>query len=205
MIENSPQYIVPPFNVKVRDIFSSENEEINKHGFFVRLNLLNVFEQMLKRINDFFSGSSTDLTEKMIKDYFSLIMKLIEKIIKNVDKNSGSKIEMIFSTKHRKKLRMSQLLILLTKIFKISLKNPNKNSTDTYNQINSFSTNLFSTAKSLFDKVNLASVRFYLDSFYMSYSLINTKFLEYLISKLRDPLTKPNLVTSCLIVNTYLN
>ncbi len=202
MIENSPQYIVPPFNVKVKNIFSSENEDINKHGFFVRLNLLNVFEQMLKRINDFYSGSSSkELTEKMIKDYFSLILKLIEKIIKIVDKNSSSKIEMIFSTKHRKKLRMSQLLILLSKIFKISSINPNKLSTDSNNQINSFSTNLFSTAKNLFDKVNLASVRFYLDSFYMSYSLINTKFLEYLISKLRDPLTKPNLVTSCLIVN----
>jgi hypothetical protein len=202
LIENSPQYIVPPFNVKVKNIFSSENEDINKHGFFVRLNLLNVFEQMLKRINDFYSGSSSkELTEKMIKDYFSLILKLIEKIIKIVDKNSSSKIEMIFSTKHRKKLRMSQLLILLSKIFKISSINPNKLSTDSNNQINSFSTNLFSTAKNLFDKVNLASVRFYLDSFYMSYSLINTKFLEYLISKLRDPLTKPNLVTSCLIVN----
>jgi hypothetical protein len=186
----------------VKNIFSSENEDINKHGFFVRLNLLNVFEQMLKRINDFYSGSSSkELTEKMIKDYFSLILKLIEKIIKIVDKNSSSKIEMIFSTKHRKKLRMSQLLILLSKIFKISSINPNKLSTDSNNQINSFSTNLFSTAKNLFDKVNLASVRFYLDSFYMSYSLINTKFLEYLISKLRDPLTKPNLVTSCLIVN----
>lgn len=185
----------------MRNIFASENEEISKHGFFVRVNLLNVFDQMLKRINDYYSGSyGKELDEKMIENYFNLILKLIENIIKNIDKNSSSKIEMIFSTKHRRKLRMSQLLILLTKIFQISLKNPNNITTETINQINSFSTNLFTTAKNLFDKVNLASVRFYLDSFYMSYSLINTKFLEYLISKLRDPLTKPNLVTSCLIV-----
>lgn len=156
---------------------------------------------MLRRISNYYNEvSDREITIKTVENYIMLILKLIDKIIRIIDKNSSSKIEMIFSAKHRKKLRISQFLILLTKIFKIYILNTKKFSTDITTQIQSFSSKILPSAKSVFDKTNLASVRFYLDSFYMSYSLINTNFLEYLISKLRDPFTKPNLVTSCLIV-----
>ena len=160
------------------------------------------FENIINKIDNYYRLEKKDIKNKQssIENYIILIFMLIQKTIEVIDKNSSSKIEMIFSFKHRKKLRIGQFLILLSKVFQICTENYDNLSDNIKKELMNLSNNIQKTSISLFDKINLASVRFYLDSFYMNYSLINKNFIGLIVDKLGNPLTKPNIVTSCLIV-----
>ena len=166
------------------------------------------FEKIINKIDIYYKEiDKIDIENKetTIENYINLIFRLIEKILAFLDRNSSKKIEMIFSSKHRRKLRISQLLILLSKVFQILIKNYDNLPKRIKNDLSNLSLRIHDISNSLFEKINLASVRFYLDSFYMNYCLINSKFLEFIIDKLGNPLIKANIVTSCLIVIYFLN
>jgi len=135
-----------------------------------------------------------DINNKNLKDFVKLIINMIVKILATIDETSSKKCEMIFSQKHRKKLRISQFLLILTKIFDFYL----KNNLTLDKELNS---TILSSCFEIFEKVNLNSVRFYTECFFIQYSLINEEIIDHMLKIISDASGKTHMISSCLIVS----
>jgi tRNA G18 (ribose-2'-O)-methylase SpoU len=193
MLQTNPEFLFSPFNISSLKIFKNnlvEDEEIYKYGLSIRLRTLNFFDEYIKNL----SSSPCDLFLKSIE----IILNLMQNILEVIDANTAQKTEMQFTSKHRKKLRLSQFLIILSQIFEKININTNQflKSGININYINTLENILMK----VFEKVNLYSVRFYFDLTCLNYAKYSISFLNYLISVLKDPNAKTHCVTSSLII-----
>jgi hypothetical protein len=65
-----------------------------------------------------------EIDENIIID---IVLKMISYIIEKINNMSGNRPEMVFTIKHREKLRLSQLLLTLGSIFNVIKKKKNEN------------------------------------------------------------------------------
>lgn len=201
MLQTNPEFLYSPFNISPMKIFKSnlvKDDEIFKYGLTIRLRTLNYFDEYIKNLSFDKNNYSTD-NEIFFKSY-EIIINLIENILEVIDANTQQKTEMQFTSKHRKKLRLSQFLIILSQIFeKISFSDRNNEiKSHIHTRINL--TTLEKLLMKVFEKVNLYSVRFYFDLTCLNYAKYSVSFLNYLISVLKDPYAKTHCVTSSLII-----
>jgi hypothetical protein len=173
LLRTSPQFLYSPFNINPINIIKNNllNEDVSKYGLYVRIKILDFFD---KNISNFDPDS---------------ILNLIENILTTLDNLSSNKSEMQFTSKHRKKLRLSQFLLTLSKIFtctKFAVENEFKN--------------IENLSKKIFEKVNLNSVRYYLDIFFLKFGLADENFMNYLVERLSDPNAKTHNITSAVTI-----
>ena len=103
MINTSPFYIKTPFNISIKKLLPY-NSDISKYGLYVRYGILSFINDLIQKHNE----------ETFYKDLISLM----EIILEEIDKLSGNKPEMNFTDKHRKKIRLTQLLLTLGQVLK---------------------------------------------------------------------------------------
>lgn len=187
ILKTSPNFLFSPFNIKVANFVKQDllDEDISKYGLYIRVKLLGFFENYIKNIN--VNDKSNCLT----------ILKLIECVLLIIDKNSASKAEMQFTAKHRKKLRLSQLLFTLSQIFK-------KISYEIIEDNNIILQTIENITIRIFEKINLQSVRYYFDLYCYNYCFFNKQFINYLFSSLTEPNTKTHCTTQSLIILSIL-
>jgi hypothetical protein len=96
LLQTSPQFLYSLFNVNLINIIKNNIlNDYSKYGLYVRIKILDFFD---KNISNF------DLDS---------ILNLIENILTTLDNLSSNKSEMQFTSKHRKKLRLSQITLKL--------------------------------------------------------------------------------------------
>ena len=181
MIQTCPLYIKNPFNLKVKNILPY-NDEISKFDLYVRIEILKFYEDLI----------NNNLNHNQI--LINSILNTINKVIKEIDLLSDIKPEMEFSDKHRKKLRLSQLLLTLGSIFNneyINLITENE-------IINSISNSLIS----ILQKINIFSVDYYIYLFSIIFLKFSKEFRIFLLNSLISPETKSYVVTSSLIISS---
>ena len=183
MIETSPYYIKSPFNLNVKKILPY-SENICKYGLYVRYGILSFFEELIDNNND--------------DDFINIILNMILYSLNKIDNLTGSKPEMEFTDKHRKKLRLSQCLVTLGKIFN---KNYNLNNNIIINNLETINSITKSTINIL-NKINLFSVDYYINIFSIQLTKYSKNFKLFLFDNLSNPQTKAYIVTSSLIISS---
>ncbi len=184
MIETSPYYIKSPFNLNVKKILPY-SEKISKYGLYVRYGILIFFEELLDKNKD-------------NEDFIKIILNMILNCLNKIDNLSGSKPEMEFTDKHRKKLRLSQCLITLGKIFNKNFDLNNNIIINNYEIINSITKSTIN----IINKINLFSVDYYINIFSIQLSKYSNNFKQFLYDNLSNPQTKAYIVTSSLIISS---
>jgi tRNA G18 (ribose-2'-O)-methylase SpoU len=166
MLQTCPRYIYSPFNIGVKKIIKQNFElieEISKYGLYIRIAILELFDTGCVNSN--------------------IVRSLIYKLVDEINSNSSNKSEMNFTSKHRKKIRLSQLLLILSKYAK----------QDNLDNIEKLTTELF-------EKINLSSVKFYLDLFSLNLAILKPSYLNYLMKILSNPESRTHIVSSSLII-----
>ena len=181
MIQTCPLYIKSPFNLKIKNILPY-NDEISKFDFYIRIEILKLYENLIKN----------NLNNNQI--LIDSILNTIDKVIKEIDLLSDIKPEMEFSDKHRKKLRLSQMLLTLGSIFNYE----NINFIKENEIINSISNSLIS----ILQKINIFSVDYYIYLFSIIFLKFSKDFRIFLLNSLISPETKSYVVTSSLIISS---
>ena len=181
MIKTCPLYIKSPFNLKIKNILPY-NDEISKFDFYIRIEILKLYENLIKN----------NLNNNQI--LIDSILNTIDKVIKEIELLSDIKPEMEFSDKHRKKLRLSQMLLTLGSIFN----NENINFIKENEIINSISNSLIS----ILQKINIFSVDYYIYLFSIIFLKFSKDFRIFLLNSLISPETKSYVVTSSLIISS---
>ena len=181
MIQTCPLYIKSPFNIKIKNILPF-NDEIAKFDLYVRIEILKFYEDLI----------NNNLNYNQILIYS--ILNTINKVIKEIDLLSDFKPELELSDKHRKKLRLSQLLLTLGSIFNKETINFIKDN----EIINSISNSLIS----ILQKINIFSVDYYIYLFSIIFLKFSKDFRIFLLNSLISPETKSYVVTSSLIISS---
>ena len=181
MIQTCPLYIKSPFNIKIKNILPY-NDEISKFDLYVRIEILKFYEDLI----------NNNLNYNQILIYS--ILNTINKVIKEIDLLSDFKPELELSDKHRKKLRLSQLLLTLGSIFNKETINFIKDN----EIINSISNSLIS----ILQKINIFSVDYYIYLFSIIFLKYCKEFRIFLLNSLLFPETKSYIVTSSLIISS---
>ena len=192
MIQTYPLYIKSPFNLNIKRILPY-NETVAKYGLYIRFHLLNFINNII--INIF--KEKKEIQESVI----NIVLNMVNKILERINNMSGVRPEMIFTAKHREKLRLSQLLITLGNLFNIirkeqdeiyikNLEEKNKNVFDGINK------NIIE----LFSKTNLQSVDFYIYNFNLQFLFFSEKLRNYYHESMINPKTKSHIVSACLII-----
>ena len=187
MIQTSPLYIKSPFNIKIKNILPYD-EKISKYGIYIRYSILYFFENLIKNLNK---------NENIINIILNIILQILERI--NI--KSGQRPEMIFTDKHREKLRLSQLLVTLGTLFMYIIKNCDEKKINDFSEQNKeilekISKNLIE----IFNKTNLQSVDFYLYNFNLQFLLFSASLRKYYYNSMSEPKTKSHIVSACLII-----
>ena len=107
---------------------------------------------------------------------------------------------MVFTIKHREKLRLSQLLVTLGSIFNY-IKIQNKeyindficNNKNNIEDITKYIINIFS-------KTNLQSVDFYIYNFNLQFLFLSLSLRNYYLESITNPKTKSHIVSACIII-----
>ena len=192
MIQTYPLYIKSPFNLKINKILPYD-ESIAKYGLYIRYHLLNFINDIIININK----EKNEVRESIIK----VVLNMIYIIIERINKMSGVRPEMIFTVKHREKLRLSQLLITLGNLFNII----RQEQTDEY--INVFLVNnknileeINKNIIEIFSKTNLQSVDFYIYNFNLQFLPFSQNLRKYYLSSMLNPKTKSHIVSACVII-----
>ena len=192
MLQTSPYYIKSPFNLKIKKILPY-NEKISKYGLHIRYYILYFMENLIK---DSFNNENKDNQSILIND----VIKMIAIIIEKIDNMSGPRPEMVFTIKHREKLRLSQLLVTLGSIFNY-IKIQNKeyindficNNKNNIEDITKYIINIFS-------KTNLQSVDFYIYNFNLQFLFLSLSLRNYYLESITNPKTKSHIVSACIII-----
>ena len=174
MINTSPFYIKTPFNISIKKLLPY-NSDISKYGLYVRYGILSFINDLIQKHNE----------ETFYKDLISLM----EIILEEIDKLSGNKPEMNFTDKHRKKIRLTQLLLTLGQVLK-------------KNDFNLKTSVIDKKMISILNKINLYSVDFYLFNYCVLLFKHSKPLREFLLKQLCDPKAKSHVVTSCLIISS---
>jgi len=225
MLNSIPNFLYSPFNLKkIRKKFINYNninsEDISKYGIYVRWSISKLFENLLISFSDKFANINIESFQIILED-IEFLLGFLYKIISLIEKNSSSKSEMQFTTKHRKKLRLSQFLVIISKIFLIIECKLNSNewrrimeniSNDEekekcnkiLNSCNEIVESILIINCRLFEKINLYSVKFYLELFSLNFTFSSEKFLNYLINIFKNPESKTHCVSSSMIVLSML-
>ena len=190
MIQTSPYYIKSPFNLKIKKILPYD-ERISKYGLYIRFSILYFLENLIKNY------INKENEEKIINIILEMILKIIEKI----NNSSGIRPEMIFTEKHREKLRLSQLLVTLGSIFNLIRKEKNedyiKNFINIYkNLFEAITKNLID----LFNKTNLQSVDFYVFNFNLQFLYFSPSLRNYYLDIMTNPKSKSHMVSAFIII-----
>ena len=230
MLKVIPNFLYCPFNYNKN--FSKFSElnflklDISKYGFYIRMSIAKLFENLINSIdvnlfenilpekknqeNKFNISDNSSSIYKILYD-IEFILDLILKILLFIDKASSGKSEMQFTTKHRRKLRLSQFLVILSKIFLNIKKNFIINlpifNNDTDEEISLLFTScdliikeIEKTNIKIFEKINLHSVKFYLDLFSLNLCYSSENFFKYLLNNLENPQSKTHCVSSSMII-----
>lgn len=224
MLKVVPNFLYSPFNLKkIFNKFSNLNnlkiEQISKYGVFIRWAISKLFEKKIIYISEQLLCLSIENFLNIL-DEIEFLLSLMNKILIVIDKNSSSKSEMQFTTKHRKKLRLSQFLVIISRTFtfvktKFSSddfkrllecldKEIRASSLKKIEQCNEIIENLNNLNIKLFEKINLYSVKFYLDLFSLNLSYSSKNFFNYLLMTLQNPLSKTHCVSSAMIILSVL-
>ena len=192
MIQTYPLYIKSPFNLNIKKILPYR-EKVAKYGLYIRFHLLNFINDII--INIF--KEKKEMQESII----NTVLNMINKILERINKMSGVRPEMIFTAKHREKLRLSQLLITLGNLFnvirkeqdEIYIKNLEEKNKIIFDGINKNIIEIFS-------KTNLQSVDFYIYNFNLQFLFFSEKLRNYYYESMTNPKTKSHIVSACLII-----
>ncbi len=183
MIQTSNLYLKSPFNIKVKNIMYNEN--LSKYGFYVRIGILEFYNELINNININNEGLIIS------------ILNTINKVILEINNLSSLRPEMELTDKHRKKLRLSQFLFTLSTIFK--KENLDFSINENYNEIINQISNSFSL---LIQKLNLYSVDYYIILSSILFLKHSQNFRNFLLNVLTNPESKSFIVTTCLIISS---
>ena len=191
MLKTSPYYIKSPFNLKINKILPY-NEQIAKYGLYIRYYVLYFMENLIKdsinKIND----------ENIVID---TVLKMILIIIEKINNMSGNRPEMVFTVKHREKLRLSQLLLVLGSIFNVIKKEKDENHINDFiiknkDILDKITKNIID----IFSKTNLQSVDFYIYNFNLQFLYFSSSLRKYYLDSMNNPKTKSHIVSACIII-----
>jgi len=192
MIQTYPLYIKSPFNLKVNNILPY-NETIAKNGLYIRYHLLNFINEIIKTI----FKEKNDIGENII----TIILNMIYTILERINKMSGVRPEMIFTVRHREKLRLSQLLITLGNLFNVIRKEKNDEYISNFiNKNQKIFDGIYKNICDLFAKTNLQSVDFYIYNFNLQFLFFSESLRNYYYESMINPKTKSHIVSACLII-----
>ena len=191
MLQTSPYYIKSPFNLKIKKILPY-NEKISKYGLYIRYYILDFMDNLIK------DSINKEIDENIIID---IVLKMISNIIEKINNMSGNRPEMVFTIKHREKLRLSQLLLTLGSIFNVIKKKKNENYINDFiikrkNIIEEITKNIID----IFSKTNLQSVDFYIYNFNLQFLYFSQTLRNYYLESMNNPKTKSHIVSACIII-----
>ena len=192
MIQTYPLYIKSPFNLKINKILPY-NETVAKYGLYIRFNLLNFIHNII--INIF--KEKNEIQENVV----NIILNMIKNILERINKMSGVRPEMIFTAKHREKLRLSQLLITLGNLFNVIRKEQDETYIKNFLEKNKkIFDGINKNIIDIFSKTNLQSVDFYIYNFNLQFLFFSEKLRNYYYESMTNPKTKSHIVSACLII-----
>ena len=192
MLQTSPYYIKSPFNLKIKKLLPYD-EQISKFGLYIRYSVLYFIELLIK---DSFKNKEDN--ENII---INVLLKMILKIIERINEMSGSRPEMVFTLKHREKLRLSQLLLTLGNIFIIIKKEKNEEYiNDFINKNKNIIENITKNLIDIFSKTNLQSVDFYIYNFNIQFLYFSINLRKYYLESMTNPKAKSHIVSACIII-----
>ena len=192
MIQTYPLYIKSPFNLKVNTILPYD-ESIAKYGLYTRYHLLRFINDIIININK----EKNDIKENIIK----VLLNMMSNIVERINKMSGQRPEMIFTVRHREKLRLSQLLITLGNLFNIIRKEENDQFVNEFLLKNQkILDEIDKNIEEIFSKTNLQSVDFYIYNFNLQFLFFSKKLRDYFLQSMMNPKTKSHIVSACVII-----
>ncbi len=78
LLQTSPEYVIFPFNLKPKNLlFSALDENLSKHGFYIRVLLLLSFENLINGL--ILTDFKQDIENKNLRGFINLIVNLIKK------------------------------------------------------------------------------------------------------------------------------
>ena len=190
MLQTSPYYIKSPFNLKIKKILPYD-ENISKYGLYIRYSILYFMEHLIK-------DSINTNDENIIID---IILKMILKIIERINNMSGPRPEMVFTLKHREKLRLSQLLLTLGYVFNVIKKEKNEEYINNFiNKNKKIIEDITKNIIDIFSKTNLQSVDFYIYNFNLQFLYFSSNLRKFYLDSMMNPKTKSHIVSACIII-----
>ena len=192
MLQTSPYYIKSPFNLKVKKILPY-NETIAKYGLHIRYYVLYFMENLIK---DILSNNDENLKNTL----YDILFNMISNIIKRINDMSGSRPEMVFTVKHREKLRLSQLLLTLGSIFNLLRKENNNYINNFINKNKKHIDEITKIIIDIFSKTNIQSVDFYIYNFNLQFLFFSSNLRKFYLDSMNNPKTKSHIVSACIII-----
>ena len=191
MLQTSPYYIKSPFNLKINKILPYD-ENISKYGLYIRYYILYFMEKLIG--DSIIKGNE----EKIIID---TVLKMVLMIVEKINNMSGNRPEMVFTLKHREKLRLSQLLLVLGYIFIVIRKEKDEMYVNDF--INNNKNILEKITKNIIDifsKTNLQSIDFYIYNFNLQFLYYSSTLRKFYLDSMTNPKTKSHIVSACIII-----
>ena len=183
MLQTSNLISDSPFNIKIKNLINLD-EDTSKYGLYVRIGILKFYEDLINnKINN---------NENLIYS----ILNSANKIILDINNLSSLRPEMELTDKHRKKLRLGQLLLTLGLIF--IKENIDFSNEKYYNIIKEISNSL----SLVLQKNNLNSVDYYLYLFSILFLKHSQEFRNFLLNNLINPKSKPHFISSILMISS---
>ena len=195
MLQTSPYYIKSPFNLKIKKILPY-NETIAKYGLHIRYYVLYFMENLIKDI----LSKNDDDDGKAKSTIFDVVFDMISNIVTRINNMSGSRPEMVFTEKHREKLRLSQLLVTLGCAFNLIRKENSEYINNFINKNKKHIDDITNVIKDIFSKTNLQSVDFYVYNFNLQFLFFSSNLRKFYLDSMNNPKTKSYLVSACIII-----
>lgn len=192
MLQTSPYYIKSPFNLKIKKILPY-NEIIAKYGLHIRYYVLYFIENLIKEIL-----SKKDENNKSI--IYNVVFNMILNIVTRISNMSGTRPEMVFTEKHREKLRLSQLLLTLGSAFNLIRKENNDYINNFINKNKKHIDDITNVIMDIFSKTNLQSVDFYVYNFNLQFLFFSSNLRKFYLDSMNNPKTKSHIVSACIII-----
>ena len=191
MLQTSPYYIKSPFNLKIDKILPYD-ENISKYGLYIRYYVLYFMEHIIREC------INKENEDKIIID---TILKMILMVVEKINNMSGNRPEMVFTIKHREKLRLSQLLLVLGCIFNVIKKDKDEKYINEFiNNNKNILEKITKNVIDIFSKTNLQSVDFYIYNFNLQFLFFSSSLRKYYLDSLNDPKTKSHIISACIII-----
>ena len=195
MLQTSPYYIKSPFNLKIKKILPY-NETIAKYGLHIRYYVLYFMENLIKDI----LSKNDDDDGKAKSTIFDVVFNMISNIVTRINNMSGSRPEMVFTEKHREKLRLSQLLVTLGCAFNLIRKENSEYINNFINKNKKHIDDITNVIIDIFSKTNLHSVDFYVYNFNLQFLFFSSNLRKFYLDSMNNPKTKSYLVSACIII-----